>query len=128
MQRKRKVPKEFGINLTLTPPKHRKSEGSDSCIIHCRDGLSDPIIKFSEVSRKTVYKAAQVRKDERVISIIDESSERLSDLNHGYHRKCYQKYIHKRELEKLSRENSESDGQSVRVSSRKKDGGGNKNI
>ena len=124
MSKKRKARKKLEFNLKLTPPKKRKTEENEClCLIHCRDVTSEPVIKFSENSVKTVFKAAELRKDDKVSSTINESR-KYSDLPYGYHRKCYQKYTHKRELQKLSV--SERTG-SARVSRKKKDRGGIKN-
>jgi hypothetical protein len=126
MSKKRKAQKKFEFNLNLNPPKKKKTEENQCpCLIHCRDSTSENVIKFSENSIKTVLKAAEIRKDEKVASTLHESVEKYSDLPYGYHRKCYQKYTHKRELQKLS---VSKKTESTRVSRRNKERGGIKNF
>ena len=69
------------------------------------------------------FKAAEILKDDKVSSTFNELR-KYSDLPYSCHRKCYQKYTLKRELQKLRV--SERTG-SARVSERRKDRGGIKN-
>ena len=59
--------------------------------------------------REAVYRAAQIRNDDTVISILDSFGEELPSVDYGYHRKCYQKYTNKRLLENLNEEVIESE-------------------
>jgi hypothetical protein len=92
---------------------------------------AEPIISFSKASRESVYKAAKLRNDEKVISLLDLYGEELPPADNGYHRKCYQNYTHAKALKKLSLEacipqpTTEQEAK-VRVSSRKKSRGGMK--
>ena len=94
MSLKRKtIPVE--VNVNISPAKRRKkSEKIVGCILQCTEKSADPIIKFSETSRKTVYEAAKKRNDENVIAIIDSFGECLPPSKYGYHRRCYQRYAH----------------------------------
>jgi hypothetical protein len=66
-----------------------------------------------------VHNAACVRKDDKILALLEsyKEDEDLFASENGYHRKCYQKYTHKRLLEKLSKKPSRK---AVRTSSRKK--------
>ena len=69
-----------------------------------------------------MYNAACVRKDEKILTLLASYSEdgELFTSDNGYHRKCYQKYTHKRLLEKLNNKPSKKAVQiSLRTNGRK---------
>lgn len=55
---------------------------------------------FSQKSRETVYKAAQIRGDADVISTLEAHGDDLPGPEYGFHRKCYQEYTHAKALKK----------------------------
>lgn len=119
------------VKINLTPPKKKKKF---MCILNCKHDDDECITKFSKTSREVVYKAAQLRNDDSVISILDSFGENLPSSCYGYHRKCYQKYTHKRLLQKLHEETIEPEASTstastdteiaVRVPSKRKCRGG----
>ena len=40
------------------------------CLTHCRDVTSEPVIKFSKNSVKTVFKAAEIWKDNKFLRLL----------------------------------------------------------
>ena len=99
-EKKRRFPCE--VNLTISHLKKRKKEQKSNCVIHCQDKTTDPITNFSAISRKTVYNAAVVRKDENAVHFLDSFGEDLPGPEHGFHRKCYQVYTLSKTLKNLS--------------------------
>ena len=88
MSRKRKtIP--FEVNVNISPTKIRKkSETNVGCILQCTEKNADSrITNFSETTKKTVYEAAKIRNDEKVIAIMDSFGECLPPPEYGYHRK-----------------------------------------
>ena len=77
----------------------------DSCL--CHNGLdrsrsdSEPLTSFTERSWKSLLHAAALRKD-RTAVFLSENGADPSVPRGVYHRKCYQSYTHKRELDKLA--------------------------
>ena len=96
MSRKRKQSLPFEVNINLTPPKRSKKVTKSDCILDCEIETSEYVTRFSKASRETVLKAARLRNDNRVVSIFDSLGEDLYASQHGYHRKCYQNYTHKK--------------------------------
>ena len=92
------------VKLSLTPSKRKKKLQKTKCILKCKLDKDEYSIRFSKKSREAVYRAAQIRNDDTVISILDSFGEELPSVDYGYHRKCYQKYTNKRLLENLNEE------------------------
>ena len=131
---KRSKKSSFKVKINLTPTKKKKKPGECNCILQCKRDKDEIVTKFSKTSRDVIYKAAQLRSDDNVLSILDSFGENLPASEYGYHRECYQKYTHKRLLEKLSARVNEPVGSSslesssetahVRASSRNRSRGG----
>ena len=117
----------LNVNVNLTPTKRRKKQPNHKCILNCTVERKEHITKFSETSREIVHNAAYVRKDDKILALLASYSndKDLFTSDNGYHRKCYQKYTHKRLLEKLSKKPSKK---AVRTSLRKKERKGKKTI
>ena len=105
--------KPIAVKINLTPPKKKKKF---ICLLNCKHDNDECITKFSKTSREVVYKAAQLRHDDTVTSILDSLGENLFSSCYGYHRKCYQKYTHKRLLQKLHDETIEPEASSSTAS------------
>ena len=84
------------LNTSLTPAQRTKKVKENNCILYCKIKTSEYVMQFSKTSKETVLKAARLRNDNRIISIIDSLGEDLHALQYGYHRKCYQNYTHKK--------------------------------
>ena len=94
----------MNVKLNLTPSKRKKKLKKSKCILKYKLEKDEPSIRFSKKSREVVYRVEQLRNDDTVIAILDSFGEELPSVDYGYHRKCYQKYINKRLLEKLNEE------------------------
>ena len=133
---KRSKKSSFKVKINLTPTKKKKKPRECNCILQCKRDKDEIVTKFSKTSRSrdVIYKTAQLRSDNNMLSILDPFGENLPASEYGYHRKCYQNYTHKRLLEKLSAEVNEPVGSSllessaetahVRASSRNRSRGG----
>ena len=102
MSKKTKTTSSLEVKLNLTPSKRKIKLQKSKCILKCKLDKDDHTIKFSKKSREVVYRAAQLRNDDTVISILDSFGQDLPSVYYGYHRKCYQIYTNKRLLEKLN--------------------------
>ncbi len=91
MSKTRKNTTPLEVNVNVSPPKKQKKLENHGCILNCMCmKTAEPIISFSKASRESVYKAAKLRNDEKVISLLDLYGEELPPAENGYHRKCYQ--------------------------------------
>ena len=70
-------------------------------------------VKLSETSHEASYREARLQNDDHVLSILDSFGEDISASKYGYHRKCYQKYTHKKLLNKLSAEGVERTAETI---------------
>ena len=101
LSNKRKRSCSLKINLNLTPPKKLKKNNC-VCVIHCKKSeKSEKTSTFSQKSRETVYKAAQIRNDTHVIAMLEACGDDLLETEYGFHRKCYQEYTHVKALKKI---------------------------
>lgn len=124
MSKKPKKLSSFEVNVNISPPKKPKTAEISNCILNCTEKSAEPITKFSETSIKSVYNAAKIRNDQKVISIIDSFRDDLPSAEKGYHRKCYQSYTHGKALRKLSVSESATsninEAKSLRATSKRK--------
>ena len=134
MSNKRKRSCSLKINLNLTPPKKLKKK--QLCLRHTlqKSEKSEKTSTFSQKSRETVYKAAQIGNDTHVIAMLEACGDDLLETEYGFHRKCYQEYTHVKALKKIVKKNNvkeqsqdkagSSHESETRSSNRKADRGG----
>ena len=125
----------YSREMAYLPRKKQVEKNNCACLTHCKKSKkSEKTSTFSQKSRETVHKAAQIKNDIHAIATLEACGDDLSKTEYGFHRKCYKEYTHVKALKKIVEKNNvkeqsqnkagSSHESETRSSNRKADRGG----